>query len=301
MKKTHFPSPLQPGDAIAIVSPSGAVNPDYIDGAAMRLRNWGFEVVEAPHARNTYGRYSGTADERISDLQWAVDNPYIKAVLCSRGGYGAIQIIEHIDFSPLLQTPKWLIGFSDITVFHAALTNMSVPSIHGIMAKNLTENNVEDPSVVLWHDILKGDKPVYRIASHALNRTGLTTGRLTGGNLSVLYGLRGTIYDIKPQNSILFLEDLAEKPYHIDRMMQNLKIGGILEKLSGLVVGQFSETEEDPLMYKTVYEIIAGAVSGYNYPVCFNFPAGHIAQNMPLIMGAEIKLEVTEKEVSLRY
>ncbi len=299
MKKIHFPLPLQPGDTIAIVSPSGSINSEYIDGAIARFNDWGFKTIEASHARNIYGRYSGTAAERISDLQWAINDKNIKAILCSRGGYGAVQIIEHIDFSPLLQAPKWLIGFSDITVFHSALTNMLIPSIHGVMARNLTENDTEDPSVLLLHNMLEGGKPSYNITPHALNRTGSATGLLTGGNLSVLYGLRGTKYDINPENKILFIEDLAEKPYHIDRIMQNLKIGGILEKLSGLIVGQFSDMEEDPMMFKTVYEIIADAVSGYDYPVCFNFPAGHIDRNIPLIMGAEIKLEVTEQEVLL--
>ena len=285
---------------IAIVSPAGAVEEKYIAGAAAQLAEWGFEAIVAPHARGSYGRYAATPEERINDLQWAINQKDITAILCARGGYGAIQIVDKIDFSPLKKYPKYLIGFSDITVFHNVLTNMKIPSIHGIMAKHLTENAPDEMSVEMLHQILLGKKPSYCIAPHELNRNGTAKGFLTGGNLSVLYGLRGTKYDIKPRGKILFLEDLSEKPYHIDRMMNNLKLGGILENLSGLIVGQFTEIEEDDSMFKTVYEIIADAVSGYDYPVCFNFPAGHVRNNLPLIFGAKHELNVSKKEVLLQ-
>jgi muramoyltetrapeptide carboxypeptidase len=301
--KTIFPLPLQPMDKIAIVSPSGAVNPAYIDGAAARLGEWGFEPVVFPNANNIYGRYAGTISERAADLQQAINDPAIRAILCSRGGYGAIQVIESVDFNLLIRNPKWLIGFSDITVFHAALSGLNIASVHGIMAKQLTENAPQSKPVSSLHEILTGKLPSYSLASHhhPLNRTGQAKGKVIGGNLSVLYGLRGTKYDFLPAKSILFIEDLSERPYHIDRMMRNLQIGGMLEKLSGLIVGQFTEIEEDPLMFKTVYEIIADAVSDYDYPVCFNFPAGHVEQNFPLVMGASATLEVTEKDVFVSW
>jgi len=299
--KTILSPPLKPNDKIAIVSPSGAIDSAYIDGATARLKEWEFEPIIFPHARNTYGRYAGTIGERTADLQKAIDDLSIKAVLCSRGGYGAIQIIENIDFKPLAANPKWLIGFSDITIFHAALSKLNIASMHGIMAKHLTENASNSNSVRLLHNMLTGKLPSYSLISHSLNRTGEAKGKLIGGNLSVLYGLRGTKYDFVPEKSILFIEDLCEKPYHIDRMMRNLKIGGMLEKLSGLIVGQFTEIEEDASMFKTVYEIIADAVSDYDYPICFNFPAGHIEENLPLIMGAEIQMEVSEKDTSIFY
>ena len=301
MNRKNFPHALQKGDKIAIVSPSGVINPDYLVGANKLLNEWGFEVVIGKNARNTYGRFAGTSEERIEDLQWAINDKNIKAILCSRGGYGAVKIIDKINFSPLKKNPKWLIGFSDITVFHSALTNLHIPSVHGIMAKQLTENNPNDLSVKLLHEILLGETPTYNIPTHPLNRKGNCKGILTGGNLSVLNGLRMTKYDIKPKRKILFLEDLTEEPYHIDRMMNNLKLSGILKNLSGLIVGQFTEIKEDSSMMKTVYEIIADAVSEYHYPVCFNFPAGHFPNNLPLILGAKIEMNISEENVKIEW
>ena len=284
---------------IAIVSPAGAVEEKYIDGATTQLALWGFEAIVTPHARGQYGRYSATAQERINDLQWAINQEDIMAILCARGGYGAIQIVDKIDFSPLKKYPKYFIGFSDITVFHNVLTNLKIPSVHGIMAKHLTENAPNEMSVEMLHHILLGQKPLHRIPPHELNRNGTAKGILTGGNLSVLYGLRGTKYDIKPRGKILFLEDLSEKPYHIDRMMTNLKLGGILENLSALIIGQFTDFEEDESMLKSIYDIIFDAVSDYNFPVCFNFPAGHVKNNLPLIFGEKYQFIINEKEVLL--
>ena len=296
---TIFPPSLKPNDKIAIVSPSGAVDAVYVDGALALLTKWGFEPVIFPHAKGRYGRYAGTVSERAADLQKAINDPNVKAILCSRGGYGAIQIVKNITLEPLLDNPKWLIGFSDITIFHAMLAKQNIASIHGIMARHLTENTPNDNAVQFLYDILTGKTLSYTILPHQLNRIGKTQGKLVGGNLSVLYGLRGTKYDFVPEGSILFIEDLAEKPYHIDRMMHSLKLGGMLESLSGLIVGQFTDIEEDEQMFRTVYEIIADAVSDYDYPVCFNFPAGHIPQNLPLVMGAETKMEVLPQHVHL--
>jgi muramoyltetrapeptide carboxypeptidase len=296
-----YPQALKKGDKIAIVSPAGIINPDYIIGASNRLREWGLEAIIGKNAQNVYGRFAGTCEERIADLQWAMDNSEIKAILCSRGGYGTVQIIDKINFSSFKKNPKWLIGFSDITILHAALSEMGIPSIHGIMAKHLTESNPNSISVQSLHDILFGNKPTYKIAPHQLNRKGCCDGILIGGNLSVLFSLRGTKYDINPKEKILFLEDLAEKPYHIDRMMRNLKTGDILENLSGLIIGQFTEIEEDKSMLKTVYEIILDAVADYDYPVCFNFPAGHTDENLPLILGAEIELKISDESAIIEW
>jgi len=170
--KTIFPPPLKPNDKIAIVSPSGVIDSAYIDGAVARLKKWEFEPVIFPHAKNIYGRYAGTIGERTADLQKAINDHSIKAILCSRGGYGAIQIIENIDFKPLVVNPKWLIGFSDITIFHVALSQLNIASVHGIMAKHLTENASNSNSVRLLHNILTGKLPSYSLTSHPLNRTG---------------------------------------------------------------------------------------------------------------------------------
>lgn len=300
MQKNSFLK-LQKGDTIAIVSPSGFILPEYIDGAVRVLNKCGFHVLVGKYAKNIHGRYAGDVQQRVEDFQWAINNPNIKAILCARGGYGAIQIIDKIDFSILKKHPKWLIGFSDITVFHSALSNLKIPSIHASMAKHLTEALPTDDTVVFLQHILEGKYPTYQTNIHPLNKLGKTTGTLVGGNLSVLYGLRGTPFDIKPKGKILFIEDLNEKPYHIDRMMNNLKIGGILKNISGLVVGQFSEIQEDESMLKSISEIISDAVQEYNYPVCFNFPSGHVSQNMPLIFGTKVDLNVSNQNVSLNF
>lgn len=286
--------------SIRIVSPSGAIDGRYIDGAKQVLQKWGFNVSEGLHARDRYGRFAGTQADRIADLQAAINDADIDIILCSRGGYGLAQIIDKIDLKPLCRHPKLICGFSDITVLHSALGKLDLPSVHSIMAKHLTELPKDAEPRLQLQNILQGQKPTYEISSHRLNRQGMAQGILRGGNLSVLYGLRGTPYDFQPENTILFIEDIAEKPYHIDRMMQNLKLGGILQRISGLVVGQFSDCDEDPLMMRSIEEIISDAVSEYSYPVCFNFPAGHVAQNMPLIMNTEAELRV-KNSVTLSY
>jgi muramoyltetrapeptide carboxypeptidase len=294
-------NPLKLGDKIAIISPAGVVNPEYIEGACQKLKTWGYEPVVGKNALNIYGRYAGTTKERAADLQWALDDEEIKAILCSRGGYGVMQIIENINFEKFKKNPKWLIGFSDITILHSVIFHLNIPSIHGIMAKHIAEKDEDSLPVAALKKLLQGENPKYNIPVHSLNITGIAEGVLVGGNLSVFYGLRATKWDIQPKGKILFLEDLAEKPYHIDRMMQNLKLSGVLQNISGLIIGQFTEIEEDPLMFKTVYEIIADAVKDYGYPVCFNFPAGHVEENYPLILGEKIKLEVNGQTSMVNY
>jgi len=296
-----IPSFLQPSDQIRIVSPSGSINPDFIDGASKILSDWGLQVTEGAYARTEYGRFGGTPEQRIADLQQALDDPNIKAILCSRGGYGLTQIVDKLDFSGFQKSPKWVIGFSDITILHNVITNLGVASIHSIMAKHLTELPVDSDQTQGLKDILFGKLPQYEIPAEPLNRTGRAQGKLIGGNLSVIMGLRGSQFDLPYKNNILFIEDIAEKPYHIDRLIQNLRFSGVLAQLSGLVVGQFSDCEEDPLMKQTISEIIYDAVSDYDYPVCFNLPAGHVDYNLPLILGAEVRLNIAPNAASLTF
>jgi muramoyltetrapeptide carboxypeptidase len=295
------PKYLQPNNQIRIISPSGVINLEFIDGVKNTLTAWGLQVTEGEFASSEYGRFAGTQEQRIEDLQNALDDPEVKAILCSRGGYGLSQIIDKVDFSRFVASPKWLIGFSDITILHNAITNLGIASIHGIMAKHLTELPANSDQVLRLKEILFGELPSYAIPGHPLNRQGKAEGKLIGGNLSVIMGLRGSQYDLPYKNNILFIEDIAEKPYHIDRMMQNLRFSGVLAKLSGLVVGQFTDCEEDPLMKQTIAEIIFEAVSEYNYPVCFDFPAGHMDYNLPLILGTEAYLDVTSDAATLKF
>ena len=318
-----------------IISPSGVTPPEHIDGAAAVLRSWGYRVTEGRYARAVAGRFAGTDEERLYDLQSALDDPSLDLILCSRGGYGLVRIIDRLRFDGFAKHPKWVLGFSDTTVLHAALNRQGFPSVHGHMARYLTELPADDASVVCLRNILLKDSfPIYHVpssshfnhpgenaeevlaASHSNkpgyeneglllpshnNRPGLAEGILIGGNLSVLMGLRGTPFEPDYTGSILFIEDVAEQPYHIDRMLQNLRLSGVLAQLSGLLVGHFTDCPEDESMGKTVPEIILDAVAGYHYPVCFGFPAGHEHLNFPLVMGKNVKLAVGEKETLVDF
>lgn len=296
-----IPSFLRAGDNIRIVSPSGCIHPDFIDGATKLLSSWGLKVTEGKYARTAYGRFAGTKDERAADLQQALDDPNIKAILCSRGGYGLAQIIDKIDFTSFAKSPKWLIGFSDITILHNAIARFGIASVHGVMTKYITELPEESDQIMSFKNLLFGTPSNFSIKPEAENRPGRAVGKLIGGNLSVMMGMRSTPFDLDFHNNILFIEDVGEKPYQIDRMMQSLKLSGVLKQISGLVVGQFSEYDDDPLMMQSVAEIILAAVSEYDYPVCFNFPAGHVDYNLSFILGEQAELFVDSDQVRLNY
>lgn len=296
-----IPSFLRAGDNIHIVSPSGAIQPGFIDGATKLLSSWGLKVTEGKYARTEYGRFSGTKDERVADLQQALDDPNVKAILCSRGGYGLAQIIDKIDFTSFAKSPKWLIGFSDITILHNAITALGIASMHGIMTKYLTELPEESDQITSFKNLLFGTPSNFSIKPEAENRPGRAVGKVIGGNLSVMMGMRSTPFDLDFHNNILFIEDVGEKPYQIDRMMQSLRLSGVLKQISGLVVGQFSDYDEDPLMMQSVAEIILAAVSEYDYPVCFNFPAGHVDYNLSFVLGEQAELFVETDKVHLNY
>jgi len=296
-----MPPFLKPGDLVQIVSPASAINPSYLDGAGKTLSEWNLNVQEGKHARAVYGRFAGRKEERISDLQQALDDSEAKAILISRGGYGLAQIIDKINFEKFRIYPKWLIGFSDVSILHAAVNRLDIPSIHGIMAKHLAELPPSSEAVSQLKNILFGQLPVYHVSSHPFNRQGTINAKLIGGNLSVLMGLRGTSFDLPFQDAILFVEDIGEKPYQVDRMIQNLRLGGVFEKISGLIVGQFTDYEADPLMMQTIEEMFAEAVKNYSYPVCFNFPAGHVDHNLPLLLGETVTLKVFSEKVLLDF
>jgi muramoyltetrapeptide carboxypeptidase len=286
---------------IKIISPSGVIDPAYIDGATRVLTSWGFDVSEGQFARIVYGRFAGTEEQRIIDLQTAINDDQLDAVLCARGGYGLAQLIDKIDFSGMYRHPKWMIGFSDVTVIHNVLSNMDVPSIHGIMAKHLTELSNDTSAVISLRRILSGELPFYEVPSSPGNRNGTAKGKLVGGNLSVLMGLRGSAYDLHFKNTILFIEEIGEKPYHIDRMLQNLRLGGVFSQLAGLIVGHFTDCSEDPLMKMTLREMILHAVNDYDFPVCFGFPSGHEDENISLILGKEVRLTVNSEQSVLDF
>ena len=265
---------------IRIVSPSGAIDPSYIDGAATRLRTWGYIVSEGAHARAKWGRFAGTDEERLADLNEALRDASVDAILCARGGYGLQRILDRV--APIT---KPIIGFSDITALHQLAGIEHMPSLHGIMCKHIATLPEDSEPIQALRKMLAGEAIEYRWAHHPLNRPGVAEAPIVGGNLSVLYGLQGTPYGLNKlsyQFPILLIEDISERHYHIDRMIRNLSMSGVLAHLSGLIVGQFSDCEDDPLMQQTVYETIKEVVADYNYPILFNAPFGHVEHNLPL-------------------
>jgi muramoyltetrapeptide carboxypeptidase len=298
-----FPPSLKTASTIALVAPSGRINLEIIPHTCNYLQALGYNVIVGNNASGNFFQFSGTDSERIADLQQMLDSPDIDAIWCLRGGYGLIRIIDKLNFKQFIKHPKLLLGFSDITVLHACLNNqLQVSSIHCSMAKYLLESPINNDDIQNTLRLLKGELPNYQLSTNPLNRTGESIGMMTGGNLSLLYALRGTPYDFDPTGKILFIEDLSEYLYHLDRMMHNLRLGGILERISGLVVGQFTEMKDNDTPFgQSAYGIIRSAVDSYDYPVLFDFPAGHATPNYPLILGQKATLKVTQTSCSLTY
>ena len=283
---------------IRIISPSGVIDPSYIDGASARLRAWGFAVSEGKHARSSWGRFAGTDEERLSDLIEALNDPTVDIILCARGGYGLQRIIDRV---PAITKP--IIGFSDITALHQLSAFSDQSSVHGIMCKHIATLPEDSEPLVALRQLLAGEAVEYRWATHPLNNPGHACAPIVGGNLSVLYGLQGTPFGLGKQSyqfPILLIEDIGERHYHIDRMMRNLRMSGVLAHLSGLVVGQFSDCEDDPLMQQSVYETIKEVVADYDYPVLFNAPIGHVAHNVPLWLNRHATIQSDTESILLQ-
>jgi len=295
-----IPVNLKEGDTIGIVSPAGKVNADYVVKATKTLENWGYKVVVGKNCMMSHYQYAGSDEERLSDFQKMLDAEYIRAIICSRGGYGSIRLLHRLDFSKFMENPKWIVGFSDITVFHSALHNLNVCSVHGPMTKHLAENP-DSESAIKLNEILKLGTTNYIISGHRLNKRGSCKGKIIGGNLAILTSLIGTDYDFNPDGKILFIEDIGEYLYRIDRMMWQLKLAGKLKSLAGLIIGQFSDLKDNDSPFgKNAYEIISEHINQYTYPVCFGFPAGHEDINLPLLLNSEIVLEIQDT-VQMKY
>jgi len=290
-----FPELLQKGDRIRIVAPAGKVSKEKVLPGIGLLQDVGYEVIVGKHVFDRHFQYAGTDQQRAADFLEAINDPQTKAIICARGGYGSVRIIEKIDFSPLMKNPKWLVGFSDITVFHSVLNKLGLVSIHGAMPAFFLENRKPSKSFHSLIEILTSGNSEIRLNSHLLNCNGICAGELVGGNLSLLYSLQGTPWQLDTKGKILLIEDLSEYLYHLDRMMQNLRLSGQLSGLAGLVVGSFTEMQDNESPFgKSAYEIIREAVDGFHFPVCFDIPVGHIAKNLPLVIGAKYQLEVGE-------
>lgn len=290
-----IPPYLQPGDRIRIVSPAGKVQKDKVLPGIKLLQDEGYDVVVGKHVFDKHFQYAGTDLQRAADFQEAINDPDTKAIICARGGYGTVRIIEKIDFSPLLKNNKWIVGFSDITILHTVLNKLGLASIHGAMPGFFVENKKMTRSFLSLMELISTGKSQFDIKAHELNRSGSCTGELVGGNLSLIYSLQGTPWQLETRGKILIIEDLTEYFYHLDRMMQNLRLAGQLKDLAGLIVGGFTEMKDNDSPFgKTAYEIIMDAVQDYHFPVCFDFPVGHIPKNLALVLGSNYHLNVAE-------
>jgi muramoyltetrapeptide carboxypeptidase len=290
---------LKKGDTIAIVAPAKAIEKEYVDFAVSFFEENGYKVLVGKNCLNQHHYFAGTDEERLSDFQEALDNPEIKAIICARGGYGCVRIVDEIQWASLLNHPKWIVGFSDVTVFHQRIHILGLPSIHGTMPLNFKENSSEALTTLLQH--LEGNHHTISVSSHPKNIQGKAEGMLIGGNLSILYSLLGTDDEVNFQNTILFIEDLAEQLYHLDRMLFAFKKAGILGQIKGLIVGGMTDMKDTAIPFgKSLEEIIVEHIKPYNIPLVFNFPAGHINDNRALVFGKKITLEVKD-EVSISY
>ncbi|HRI24342.1 MAG TPA: LD-carboxypeptidase [Ferruginibacter sp.] len=295
-----IPPYLQKGDTIGITCPAGYMTTAKADACIRTLQRWGFNVMVGKTLGSRSKNYFSAPDEqRRDELQAMLDDPTIHAILCGRGGYGVGRIIDQLDFTAFKKHPKWIIGFSDVTVLHAHLvTRLKTASLHAPMASAFNEG--ENQFIRAFKDAVTGKKATYRCKAHAYNRPGTATAELVGGNLSLLTHLTGTASDIQTANKILFLEDIGEYTYNIDRMMYQLKRSGKLDKLAGLVIGGFTDMKDTERPFgKKVYEVIREIVAGYRYPVCFGFPVSHGKENYALKVGVPYQLSVTKKGVSL--
>lgn len=294
------PPQINKGDKVGIVAPAKKISKEEIKIAIQILESWGLEVVLGDYLFNTYNQFAGTDIERTEDLQKMLDDPEIKVVICARGGYGTIRIVDKLDFSKFQSNPKWIIGFSDITVLHCHIYNLGIESIHGVMPllfPKQTQQTIESLKNILEDKAITIYSP-----SHHLNRFGNAKGELIGGNLSLFVNTIGTLSEVDTTGKILFLEDVGEYVYHLDRMLIHLQRAGKLNHLVGLVIGQFSEIKENIISFgKTVYEIILELSQEFNFPIAYNFPIGHERHNLALVCGREALLEVDKDNAVLSF
>jgi muramoyltetrapeptide carboxypeptidase len=304
MKKIIFPKSLRKGDKIAVISPAGAVDASQMEKGIEMIKSRGFEPVLGEHLYTRFSNgynYAGTEQERIKDINWALNDTEIRAVWASRGGYGCQHLIQYLKMKGFTENPKWYIGYSDNTVIQSYLLKKGFASIHGQTIKT-SSFGVTDESYDLIFDILKGKTPKYSLESHQFNKEGNIEGELIGGNLALVYALLGTKYSFDFKDKILFIEDIGENFYALDRMIMSLELAGVFSKIKGLIIGGMTNMgdEKENKSYEEsfdefAYKLISERISKYKFPVVFGFPNGHIKDNRPLLIGGQVKMKVGTK------
>ncbi|MDH3323916.1 MAG: LD-carboxypeptidase [Flavobacteriaceae bacterium] len=298
------PANLKKGDTIMILSPAGRIKDKASVDAGIELANhWGLVVFFGNHLLSQDHTFAGTDAQRKEDLQKALDDPSIKAIWAARGGYGMVRIIDDLDFTKFMNHPKWIIGYSDITVLHNKVHNLGIQSIHAQMPLTIDlKDPVQKESLITLHQSLFGKKLAYKLPSSKFNRLGERTGQVVGGNLSIVYSMLSSDTDLDMRGKVLFIEDVGEALYHVDRMMISLERAGYFKNCEGLIVGDFRlKKNEGNSFGSSLEEIILRVTEGYDFPVIFNFPAGHIDDNRSLILGSYVDLNVREKKTKITF
>lgn len=300
--KVVVPPYLKKGDLIGVVCPAGKMERKKTDMAVKTLQDWGYRVKLGATVGSKHHYFSGTDEDRLADLQAMMNDPEVRAILCGRGGYGTGRIIDALDFRAFRKKPKWIIGFSDITILHAhLLSKYGIASLHAPMANAFNKGEYRGEYILSLQAALKGRKADYRASCHPFNHPGKAKGMLVGGNLALVTHLIGTPSALDTRGKILFLEDVGEYLYNIDRMMYQLKRAGMLDDLAGLVLGGFTDCKDTEAPFgKTVDELLHDIVKTYRFPICFDFPVSHAKPNYALKSGCTYQLLVTDRKVQLK-
>ena len=297
----NIPIPsIQKGDLIYITAPAKSIEAAYVTFAKNYFEAKGYKVLISQNCLGEFNYFSGTDEERTADFQFGLDHPDVKAILCARGGYGCIRILDRLQWAGILREPKWIIGFSDVTIFHQRMQRYGLQSIHATMPLNFQDNSKE--SFETLEKAWKNESYSIVTDFSLYNKFGESEGKLVGGNLSILYSLLGTDDEINFEDSILFIEDLAEQIYHIDRMLFAFKKAGVLNKIKGLIVGGMTDLKDTAIPFgKTIEEVILEQFQYTNIPITFQFPAGHIPDNRALTFGRKVKFNVSNKNSTLEF
>jgi muramoyltetrapeptide carboxypeptidase len=300
------PPYLKAGDTVAIVAPSGILKnrEDEIERAKALLKSWNLHVIVGKRVFSQDNHFAGTDEERCEDFQNALDNPTVSAIWCARGGYGTVRVLDHLDYTKFKQNPKWLIGYSDITALHNQFHNLGYASIHALMCVSLPEDLSKiETSISSFKKAVFGESVTYTIKGSNYNRVGDATGQLVGGNLTLLHTMLGSETSIDVSDKILFIEEIGEYKYHIDRMLQSLKRAGYFENCKGVVVGNFTKMKKNntALWGSSIEQLIVDALADYDFPIAFNMPAGHEKDNRAMILGKNVNLSVSSEQSTVVF